>query len=125
MTCTLAFSCFCFFALAFFAGLGLPALSGFISEAMCFIGGFSVDKFRLLTAIGTLGILFNAVYFLRAYQRMFMGEANKTYLNLVDINKREIAILIPLTVLIVLFGVYPQPLIDIISGTMSTIIGYF
>ena len=114
-----------FIALAFFAGLGLPALSAFISEAMCFIGGFSVDKFRLITAIGTLGILFNAVYFLRAYQRMFMGETNKKYLDLPDINKREIGILIPLTVLIIFFGVYPQPLIDIISGTMSTIIGYF
>ena len=114
-----------FIALAFFAGLGLPSLSGFWGEAMCFIGGFSVDKFRLITAIGTLGILFNAVYFLRAYQRMFMGEANKKYLDLADINKREVAILFPLTVLIILFGVYPQALVDIISGTMTTIIGYF
>ena len=114
-----------FVALAFFAGLGLPALSGFISEAMCFIGGFSVDKLRLITAIGTLGILFNAIYFLRAYQRMFMGEPNVSYLNLKDINKRELAILIPLSFLIILFGVYPQPLIDIISSTMNTIIGYF
>ena len=56
-----------FVALAFFAGLGLPALSGFISEAMCFLGGFSV--FRTLTIIGTLGILLNAVYFLRAYHK--------------------------------------------------------
>jgi NADH-quinone oxidoreductase subunit M len=50
-----------FVMLAFFAGLGLPGLSGFISEAFCFIGGFSV--FRFLTVIGTLGILLNAVYF--------------------------------------------------------------
>jgi len=114
-----------FVALAFFAGLGLPALSGFISEALCFIGGFSVDKLRIITSIGTLGILFNAIYFLRAYQRMFMGEANPLYLNLKDISKRELGILIPLTILIILFGVYPQPLIDIISGTMDTIIGYF
>ena len=114
-----------FVALAFFAGLGLPALSGFISEAMCFIGGFSVDKLRIITAIGTLGILFNAIYFLRAYQRMFMGKANESYASLEDISNREIGILIPLTFLVILFGVYPQPLIDIISGTMDTIIGYF
>tara|TARA_Y100001970_G_scaffold23342_1_gene27379 strand:+ start:1953 stop:3542 length:1590 start_codon:yes stop_codon:yes gene_type:complete len=113
-----------FIALAFFAGLGLPALSGFISEAMCFIGGFSVDKLRLITAIGTLGILFNAIYFLRAYQRMFMGPVNNNYINLKDIGIREIAILLPLTFLTILFGVYPQPLIDIISSTMSTIIGF-
>ena len=58
-----------FVMVAFFAGLGLPGLSGFISEAFCFIGGFSV--FRFLTVLGTLGILLNAVYFLRAYQRIF------------------------------------------------------
>jgi len=113
-----------FVALAFFAGLGLPALSGFISEAMCFIGGFSVDKLRLITAIGTLGILLNAIYFLRAYQRMFMGPQNESYSNLKDLSLREVGILIPLTFLIILFGVYPQPLIDIISNTMSTIIGF-
>ena len=43
-----------FVMVAFFAGLGLPGLSGFISEAFCFIGGFSVFKF--LTVIATLGI---------------------------------------------------------------------
>ena len=63
-----------FIVLAFFAGLGLPALSGFISEAMCFIGGFG--SFRVLTIIGTLGILLNAIYFLRAYQRIFLGPFN-------------------------------------------------
>ena len=114
-----------FVALAFFAGLGLPALSGFISEAMCFIGGFSVDKLRLITAIGTLGILFNAIYFLRAYQRMFMGEVNEKYKGLKDISLRELVILIPLTILIVLFGVYPQPLIDMVSGAMGSIIEIF
>ena len=108
--------------IAFFAGLGLPALSGFISEALCFIGGFSA--FRTITIIGTLGILLNAIYFLRAYQKMFMGPVNNNYINLKDISIREIAILLPLTFLTILFGVYPQPLIDIISSTMSTIIGF-
>lgn len=64
-----------FVALAFFAVLGLPALSAFISEAMCFIGGFTA--FRTLTIIGTVGILLNATYFLRAFQRMFMGSLLK------------------------------------------------
>ena len=85
---------------------------------------FTLDKLKLITAIGTLGILFNAIYFLRAYQRMFMGPTNDMYVGLKDITTREVAILIPLTFLIILFGVYPQPLIDIISNTMSTIIGF-
>jgi len=72
-----------FVMIAFFAGLGLPGLSGFISEAFCFIGGFSVFKF--LTVIATLGILLNAVYFLRAYQRMFWGDLGDRNKNLKDI----------------------------------------
>ena len=76
--------------IAFFAGLGLPALSGFISEALCFIGGFSA--FRTITIIGTLGILLNAVYFLRAYQRVFTGQLNENYKNLVvnESNKNDV-----------------------------------
>ena len=90
-----------FVALAFFAGLGLPALSGFISEAMCFIGGFCV--FRTLTIIGTLGILLNAIYFLRAYQHMFFGKLNDNYSNLKDMNKRELGILLPLAVIVIVY----------------------
>ena len=55
---------------------------------------------------------------------MFMGPTNDMYTGLKDITIREVVILIPLTFLIILFGVYPQPLIDIISTTMSTIIGF-
>ena len=106
--------------IAFFAGLGLPALSGFISEALCFIGGFSA--FKLLTTIGTLGILLNAIYFLRAYQRVFLGPLNKAYEKLVDINPRELITVIPIAFLILLFGVWPEPLVNIISSSIATLI---
>ena len=109
-----------FVALAFFAGLGLPALSGFISEAMCFIGGFSV--FRTLTIIGTLGILLNAIYFLRAYQRIFLGPLNETYKDLTDISRRELVTIVPLAALVLIFGVYPAPLINMMAPAMDGII---
>jgi NADH-quinone oxidoreductase subunit M len=109
-----------FVAMAFFAGLGLPALSGFISEAMCFIGGFSV--FRTLTIIGTLGILLNAIYFLRAYQRIFLGPFNDRYKDLTDITALELITIIPLAIIILWLGVYPSPLIDMISPAMDGII---
>ena len=109
-----------FVAMAFFAGLGLPALSGFISEALCFIGGFSV--FRTLTIIGTLGILLNAIYFLRAYQKIFMGPLNEKYKDLSDINYRELICIIPLAIIVLFFGVYPAPLLNMISPAMDGII---
>ena len=113
-------------ALAFFAGLGLPALSGFVSEALCFIGGFSV--FKLLTVVGTLGILLNAIYFLRAYQRVFLGPLNKVYEKLEDINLRELATVLPIAFLILLFGVYPEPLVNMVKfaiGDLISIINSF
>ncbi len=109
-----------FIVLAFFAGLGLPALSGFISEALCFIGGFSA--FRVLTMIGTIGILLNAIYFLRAYQRIFLGPFNEDYKDLKDMSNKDLAIIFPLAFLTLLFGVYPQPLLDLISDATNQII---
>lgn len=109
-----------FVAIAFFAGLGLPALSGFISEAMCFIGGFSV--FRTLTIIGTLGILLNAIYFLRAYQHVFLGPANEAYKTLTDMTARELFCIIPITIIVIVLGVYPAPLLDAIAPTMDSLI---
>ncbi len=109
-----------FIALSFFAGLGLPALSGFISEAMCLIGGFTA--FRTLTIIGTLGILLNATYFLRAFQTMFLGEPNEKWAGLKDMSAREIGMLAPLAVIIILLGVYPRPALQVISVTMDYLI---
>jgi len=109
--------------IAFFAGLGLPALSGFISEALCFIGGFSA--FRTITIIGTLGILLNAIYFLRAYQRVFTGKLNEKYSSLKDMSNRELITVLPIVFLIFLFGVYPAPLINMIKYSVENIITIF
>ena len=109
-----------FMAFTFFAGLGLPALSGFISEALCFIGGFSA--FRTITIIGTLGILLNAIYFLRAYQRVFLGKLNDKYADYSDISNRELFTIIPIAILVLLFGVYPAPLVNLVGPAMSGII---
>ena len=109
-----------FVMIAFFAGLGLPGLSAFISEAFCFIGGFSV--YKLLTVIATLGILLNAVYFLRAYQRIFWGELDDRNKNLKDITRLELSTIIPLTILVIALGVYPSPLINMIQPAVQKII---
>lgn len=107
-------------AVAFFAGLGLPSLSGFISEFMCFVGAFPV--FRTLVIIGTLGILINAAYFLRAYQKIFFGKLNKKYADMPEINGRELFTLVPLAVITFIFGVYPAPFLNVIKVTISGII---
>ena len=106
--------------IAFFAGLGLPGFSGFVSEFMCFIGAFPV--FKAIVIISTLGILLNAAYFLSAYKRIFFGELNEKYKQMDEINNRELFTIIPLAVITLLLGVYPQPFLDIISSTMDHLI---
>jgi NADH-quinone oxidoreductase subunit M len=107
-------------ALAFFAGLGLPGFSGFISEAMCFIGAFPV--YRGIVIASTIGILLNAAYFLWAFQRIFFGELNEKYTDLPEINRLELFTVVPLLVITLFFGIYPAPYLDIIASTMDEII---
>ena len=109
-------------AVAFFAGLGLPGFSGFISEAMCFIGAFPVYKGIVIAS--TLGILLNAAYFLWAFQRIFFGELNEKYKDLPEINRLELFTVVPLLLITLFFGIYPAPFLDLISSTMDVIINH-
>jgi NADH-quinone oxidoreductase subunit M len=107
-------------AVAFFAGLGLPGLSGFISEALSLLGAFPV--FRTIVILATLGILLNAAYFLSAFQRIFLGKLNEKYATLPEINGRELFTVIPLAAITILLGVYPRPFLEIIKNTVNVLI---
>mgnify|MGYP001167715579 FL=1 len=109
-------------ALAFFAGLGLPGLSGFISEAMCFIGAFPV--FKAIVIASTIGILLNAAYFLWAFQRIFFGELNEKYKDLPEINSLELWTVVPLLIITIFFGVYPSPYLDVIAASIDNLINH-
>jgi len=62
-----------FVTVAFFAAIGLPSLSGFVSEVLVFLGAFSVAAIRTLTIVSTLAILIGAAYMLWTLQRIFFG----------------------------------------------------
>jgi len=105
---------------AFFAGLGLPGMSGFVSEFLSFVGAFPV--FRVIVILSTLGILLNAAYFLRAYLKIFFGPLNEKYASMPDINGRELFVVIPLIVITVGLGVYPSPFLNLIKTTLNDMI---
>ncbi len=111
-------------SLAFFAGLGLPGLSSFISEAFSFLGAFGSEIFelRVITIISTIGIIITAGYFLWTFQRMFLGQLNPKYADLPEINGRELFTLVPLGAIIILLGVYPAPLLDLISTSLNQLV---
>lgn len=110
-------------ALAFFAALGLPGLSGFISEALVFLGSFKMWPWY--TAISATGLVLTAAYILWTYQRIFLGPKNEKYSNLPDINWRETLTLAPLALIVLILGVYPRAMLDIMSATLTGINGIF
>src|SRR5262245_752381 len=124
-------------ALAFMASLGLPGLSGFISEITCFIGAFQAGDpaaagtmffipapifYKVLTALSVSGVVFGAAYFLWSYQKVFLGPLNATYEDVQDMTAREHLTLWPLTILVVLFGIYPQPLFTAIEMSSQLLV---
>lgn len=108
-------------SLAFFAGLGLPGLNSFISEALVFLGAFSV--YKTTTIISGLGIVLTAAYLLWTLQRMFLGELNPKYRELPEINGREIFTLVPLGIIVIYLGIYPMPILNLLNTSMVNLIG--
>ncbi len=102
--------------LAFFAALGLPGLSGFISEALCFIGGFKT--WRVYTIISVSGVVLTAGYMLWCFQRVFLGTPNEKYKSLPDVNGREILSIAPLAIIVIIVGVYPKVVLDLMNTSL-------
>lgn len=103
-------------AFASFANLGLPGLSGFVGEFFTFVGSF--PTFRTIVVIAALGLAITAGYHLWMMQRVLMGEA-KTEQSMPDINRRELAVSVPLMVLIVVLGVYPALALHILNPPVN------
>lgn len=103
-----------------FASLGLPGLAGFVAEFQIFVGTF--DAFPWLAGIGLLGILVTAALFLQMLQKLFFGELPERWLTWPDLGRAELAALIPLAVLVVVIGVAPAWLLDVIDSASRFIL---
>jgi NADH-quinone oxidoreductase subunit M len=100
--------------------LGLPGMSGFISEFMVFIGSFPV--FKVIVPLAVLGVVITAAYFLRMIQAMFLGTFNAKWEGLSEISAREIFTVVPLAILMIGIGVFPSPLANMIKATVENIV---
>ncbi|WP_243303018.1 complex I subunit 4 family protein [Geothrix oryzisoli] len=104
-----------FFMIVTLSSIGLPLTNGFVGEFWIlngtFLSGFSWG--RLYAVLATSGVLLGAVYMLWMFMRVFWGPENKdedsgTHHLHSDLNAREIAVMLPLVVLIVWMGVHPK-----------------
>jgi NADH-quinone oxidoreductase subunit M len=106
-------------ALAFFAAIGLPGLSGFISEVLIFLGAFKT--WPGLTTIAVTSVILTAGYMLWTMQRVYLGKLNEKYTNLPDITPREALCLAPLAVIVVILGVYPKPVLSLMEVSLNAL----
>jgi NADH-quinone oxidoreductase subunit M len=101
------------------ASLGLPGMSGFVSEFMAFLGLF--ETMPWIAAVGTIGIIMTAVYLLRAVLNITYGQAHREFSGVVDLKGVEFVPVVVLMILIVLIGVYPSILSAPLQSTIQTI----
>src|SRR6266581_2899159 len=106
-------------ALAFFASMGLPGLSGFISEVLVLLGTW--QKYPVLTILGAAGVILTAGYLLWTIQRVYLGPPNEKYLKMPEINGREMFTLVPLGVIVIVVGVYPSVVLDLLRVSLDQI----
>lgn len=101
------------------ASLGLPGLSGFVSEFLSFLGLF--DSMPIVTVVGTLGIILTAVYVLRGVLSITFGSPLDHHHSLRDARFIEALPMIVLVAFIVLIGVYPAIITDQLEQTIQHI----
>jgi NADH-quinone oxidoreductase subunit M len=99
------------------ASLGLPGLSGFISELLAFVSLF--EAMPIVTAIGCIGIILAAVYVLRAILKITFGPTNTHALAYKDVRLVEAVPMIALVAFIILIGIYPSLLSETIQSTIG------
>jgi NADH-quinone oxidoreductase subunit M len=103
------------------ANVALPGTSGFVGEFLTVIAAFSVSKVAAIFA--ATGVILSAVYGLFLYKRVVFGTiTNETIELLNDLSAREKIILFPLAFLIILFGLYPSPILNLISVSSDSLV---
>jgi NADH-quinone oxidoreductase subunit M len=106
------------------ANIGLPGTSGFVGEFLTLVGTFRVNNW--VATLATLGTILSAAYALWLYRKVIFGKLEKPSLfHIKDIGWREIAVLTPLVILTIVFGVYPKPVLDMSAASVTQLIDNF
>jgi NADH-quinone oxidoreductase subunit M len=112
-----------FFLFMIFASIGLPGLNGFVGEFLVLVGSYA--SLPVLAVIAASGVILAAIYLLWAYERVFTGvpdkEENQT---LSDLSIREVSLLAPLAVLVLVLGIYPNILLDKIAPSTEAVLDH-
>jgi NADH-quinone oxidoreductase subunit M len=116
-----------FFGIFVLASLGLPGLNGFVSEFLVLLGTFQFGGTAPFGGLfwgplAAIGVILAAVYLLWMFQRVMYGPVRDAYKSLPDMSPLEVACAVPLLVLTVALGVFPQVAIAYIEPSLERIL---
>jgi NADH-quinone oxidoreductase subunit M len=110
-----------FFLVVSLSSIGLPGLNGFVGEFLVLLGAF--QTMPTFAIIGALGVILAAVYMLWMYQRVMFGEVtHEANMHLTDLTLREVVVLVPVVLVIVWIGLYPQPFVKRMEASTRAIV---
>lgn len=106
------------------SSMGLPGLNGFVGEFTILMGTLGSEVLGIAFAVfATLGVIMAAVYILYMFQKVYMGElTNPKNQNLPKMNWQEIAVLVPLLILIFWIGLYPVSFFNVMDAATSNLV---
>lgn len=109
-----------FFMVFTLASVGLPGTNGFVGEFLILVGAFISSK--PLAILAATGIIIGAAYMLMLYQKVFFMETNTKVKMISDMDKRELLTLLPLLILVLWIGIYPNIFIGFMDESVKTLI---
>ena len=113
------------------SSMGLPGLNGFVGEFTILLGAWGAGQAGSLgsiwyAAFAALGVILAAIYILYMFQKMFLGPiTKKVNQSLKDLSLRELAVIVPLLVLIFWIGLYPKPFFALMHPTVEQFLTIF
>jgi NADH-quinone oxidoreductase subunit M len=107
------------FLIVLLGSVGLPLTNGFVGEFLMLRSVF--DFQNILGVVATTSIILGAVYLLRLYQKTMFGPVTKFTENIEDIGGKELVVLVPIALIIIITGVFPNLILEVSQGFVNTL----
>jgi len=111
------------FIITAFTSIGLPGTSGFVGEFLALLGTF--ERYPVLAFVATFGVIFAAYYMLPMVQKILFNRLDRPEnMAIPDLSRRELAVLSPLLLLMILLGLFPTPVLSRMEPGVRAIVEY-